>query len=145
MERDIFANLSPLDHRYYASNPELFRRPRRIPERERLRPLPAPGGGGPGQDLGTRGLCSEGIAEEIARACAEVSPEEVYTEEERTHHNMRALVNCIQRRVSTGARPFVHLTATSVDILDTANALRLREAGRRTGRSSPRGGPCSAS
>ncbi|MGQ9779697.1 MAG: lyase family protein [Bacillota bacterium] len=126
MERDVFANLSPLDHRYYAANPELFEElAEYLSEnayiRYQLRVEAALA-----RALARRGLCAPVIAEEIARACAEVTPEEVYKEEAVTHHNVRALVNCIQRRVGPGARPFVHLTATSVDILDTANALRLR-------------------
>lgn len=126
MERDVFANLSPLDHRYYAANPELFEElAEYLSEnayiRYQLRVEAALA-----RALARRGLCSPLIAEEIARACAEVTPEEVYEEEAVTQHNIRALVNCIQRRVGPGARPFVHLTATSVDIMDTANALRLR-------------------
>ena len=127
MERDIFANLSPLDHRYYASNPELFEELADYLSENALVHYELLVEAALVKTLARRGLCSAGIAEEIARACVEVSPEEVYEEEERTQHNIRALVNCIQRRASTGARPFVHLTATSVDIMDTANALRLRQ------------------
>ena len=126
LERDIFANLSPLDHRYYASNPELFDDLARYLSENAFVHYQLLVETALVRALAKRGLCSASIAEEVARACAEVSPEEVYAEEELTHHNVRALVNCIQRRVSPGARPFVHLTATSVDILDTANALRLR-------------------
>jgi adenylosuccinate lyase len=36
-------------------------------------------------------------------------------------------VNCIRRRVSPEARPFVHLFATSADIMDSAAALRYKE------------------
>ncbi len=80
--------------------------------------------------LSKRGICPVTAAEEVSRACAEITPEEVYAEEEKTKHNIRALVNCIQRRVSAAAKPFVHFTATSVDIMDTANALRFMEANR---------------
>src|SRR5581483_7731491 len=41
--------------------------------------------------------------------------------------NIRALVNCIRNKVSPAARPYVHLFATSADIMDTARALALRE------------------
>jgi len=77
--------------------------------------------------LSKRGLCSSAVADEVEQACRHVSVEEVYEEEQKTRHNIRALVNCIQRRVSESARPFVHFTATSVDIMDTANALRYRD------------------
>ena len=77
--------------------------------------------------LGRRGLCPSDVADEVERACNEITAEEVYAEEQITRHNIRALVNCIQRRVSESARPYVHFTATSVDIMDTANALRYRD------------------
>ncbi|MGE5599007.1 MAG: lyase family protein, partial [Bacteroidota bacterium] len=128
MERDVFANLSPLDHRYYAGNPDLFEELAEYLSENAFVRYQAMVEAALARALARRGLCQESIAEEIARACAEVSPEEVYREEERTQHNVRALVNCLQRRVGPGARPFVHLTATSVDILDTANAMRLRHA-----------------
>ena len=73
------------------------------------------------------GICPPEVADEVEGACRAVTAEEVYAEEQRTRHNIRALVNCIQRKVSEPARPFVHLTATSVDIMDTASALRYRD------------------
>ncbi|MGE5529085.1 MAG: lyase family protein [Patescibacteria group bacterium] len=132
MDRDVFANLSPLDHRYYASNPELFEELSANLSENAFVHYQLEVEAALVRALARRGLCSPSIAEEVGRACAEVSPEEVYREEELTRHNVRALVNCIQRRVSTGAQPFVHLTATSVDILDTANALRLKKAAENT-------------
>jgi adenylosuccinate lyase len=72
-------------------------------------------------------ICSEKVAEEVEKACESISTEEVYAEEEKTKHNIRALVNCIKRKVSDEAKPFVHLGATSNDIIDTANALRYKE------------------
>lgn len=78
--------------------------------------------------LERRGLCPAKIAEEIAATYGLVTPEEVYEEEGRVSHDIRALVNCMQRHVSDEAKPFVHLSATSFDISDTANALRYRDA-----------------
>src|SRR5271166_484517 len=75
-------------------------------------------------------LCSRRAAEEVARAAAEVTCDEVYEEERRIQHNIRALVNCIRRRVGPEARPFVHLFATSADVMDTARALCLKEVTR---------------
>jgi adenylosuccinate lyase len=82
------------------------------------------------QALHEAGICSEEIVREIQQACSLValSPEEVEKEEARVHHDVRAMVNCIQRRVSAEAKPFVHLCATSYDIVDTANAARFRDA-----------------
>ncbi|MCG8453091.1 MAG: adenylosuccinate lyase, partial [Spirochaetales bacterium] len=61
-----------------------------------------------------------------------VQPDDVAAEEEITRHNIRALVNVIQRHLPPELAPFVHLGATSVDILDTAMAMRIRDALRRT-------------
>ncbi len=75
-----------------------------------------------------RSMCSKAIMDEIHAAAKLVTVEEVAEEEGRTRHDVRALVNCLQSRVSDEARPFVHLSATSYDIVDTANALRYRAA-----------------
>jgi len=80
------------------------------------------------QTLAKRGVCSKEIADEISKAAEQVKAEEVYAEEDRIKHDIRALVNVIRRRVSEEAKPYVHATATSYDIVDTANALRYKEA-----------------
>lgn len=78
------------------------------------------------QDLN---FCSAEVVDEISEACSQVlqDPGAVDREEKRVRHDIRALVNCIQARVSPVARPFVHLAATSYDIVDTANAARFRD------------------
>ncbi|HET7713877.1 MAG TPA: hypothetical protein VFK94_06580 [Patescibacteria group bacterium] len=65
-------------------------------------------------------------SEEIITAALNVTLEEVAEEEERTRHQMRALVNVIRAHVSPKTKPFVHLGATSNDIVDTANAFRYK-------------------
>lgn len=80
------------------------------------------------KELSKNGLCSPQVAEEIARASETVTASEVYAEEARIKHDVRALANVIRDKVSDGAKPFVHLTATSYDIVDTANAIRYKEA-----------------
>jgi adenylosuccinate lyase len=82
------------------------------------------------QTLADRGLCSQEIAADVARACKAVTPAAVYDEERRIQHNIRALVNCIRDGVGPTAKPFVHLFATSADIMDTARALSLKEVTR---------------
>ena len=57
-----------------------------------------------------------------------MTAEEVYVEERKIKHDIRALANVIRNRVSDESKPFVHLTATSYDIVDTANALRFKDA-----------------
>lgn len=128
MERDIFENLSPLDHRYYASNEALFAELGAYFSENAYIRYELKVEAALARVLARRGLCSEAVAAEIAAACERVTPEEVYREEEITKHNIRALVNCVQRRVSDAAKPFVHFTTTSVDIMDSATALRFKEA-----------------
>jgi len=78
--------------------------------------------------LAKRGICSKETAEEIAGAADKVTAKEVYAEEDRIKHDIRALANVIRSRVSEEAKPYVHATATSYDIVDTANALRYKDA-----------------
>lgn len=58
---------------------------------------------------------------------AEAFTEEVYAEEGRIKHDIRALVNVLRRRMQSEYRCFVHVSATSYDIITTANAFRYRE------------------
>jgi adenylosuccinate lyase len=129
VQRRIFENLSPLDHRYYVANRELF---------DAL-------SGYLSEDATVTYIVRVETAlleahvdsffngdAELRRAAAAlpevVTPEDVYAEEERTQHNIRAAVNVLQRHLPERLRPFVHLGATSMDILDTATALRYRDA-----------------
>jgi adenylosuccinate lyase len=80
------------------------------------------------KQLAKQGICSKAVANEIAKACEKVTAEEVYEEESRIKHDIRALANCIRNSVSKEAKPYVHLAATSYDIVDTANALRMKDA-----------------
>ncbi|MFW5797481.1 MAG: lyase family protein [Spirochaetota bacterium] len=128
MQRNIFRNLSPLDHRYYLANRELFE--------------------GLSDYLSEDASVAYSVKVEAAllRAHVEtffdgdstlrpavdaleerISPQDVYEEEEHTRHNIRAIVNVVQRALPEALRPFVHLGATSMDILDTAAALRYRD------------------
>jgi adenylosuccinate lyase len=79
------------------------------------------------QTLSDYGFCSKEISEEVTAACAKVTAAEVYEEEARIQHNIRALVNSIRKRISEQARGYVHLFATSNDIMDSAAALRYKE------------------
>ncbi|OHB19202.1 MAG: hypothetical protein A2666_02865 [Parcubacteria group bacterium RIFCSPHIGHO2_01_FULL_47_10b] len=74
------------------------------------------------------GICDDPTAREIEVACQHITPQEVLFDEQRIHHDVRALVNCIRERVGDSAKPFVHLTATSADIKDTAYILLFRRA-----------------
>ncbi|TFG35228.1 MAG: adenylosuccinate lyase [Parcubacteria group bacterium] len=65
---------------------------------------------------------------EFMEAREQITAEEVYMEEDRIKHDIRALVNCIRRRMSDEGKPYIHMTATSFDISDTANAARFKKA-----------------
>ncbi|MFA5135217.1 MAG: lyase family protein [Patescibacteria group bacterium] len=81
-----------------------------------------------------RGMCSERVMGEVLKACRELKAAEVYLFEygkkgrvKGTKHDVRALIKSICNRISKLARPYVHAFATSYDIIDTANAARLRD------------------
>lgn len=57
-----------------------------------------------------------------------VKADDVYKQEEITHHQVKALVNLIQEQVPNQAKSFVHLGITSSDTQDTANVLRIGDA-----------------
>jgi len=75
-----------------------------------------------------RGILKAELCDEIVEAASKVKAEDVYEEEKRTKHDIRALVNVIRSGVSDEAKPFVHLSATSYDVVNTANALRYKDA-----------------
>ncbi len=78
--------------------------------------------------LSKQGICSPKIAAGVQRAALKVKAEEVYKEEGRIKHDVRALVNVLRSKVPNEAKPFIHFCATSYDIVDTASALRYKEA-----------------
>jgi adenylosuccinate lyase len=127
--RDIFDNLSPLDHRYWKANREIFDElSARLSEKAQIRYCARVEAALLRTHLELRGRDEPAIAAAVEAAAAAVDPAEVYEEEETTRHNIRALVNVFQRKLPPEARNLVHLGATSVDILDTAKALALRDA-----------------
>lgn len=130
--RDIFANLSPLDHRYYLSNRELFDRlSNYLSERAMVCYCARVEAALLGAHIAERGMDGTRYRRLLDELPDRIDPDEVYAEEEQTRHNIRALVNVIVRGLPEELRSLTHLGATSVDILDTANALRIRDAVRR--------------
>ncbi len=129
--RDIFDNLSPLDHRYWKSNRELFDAlSARLSEKAQLRYAARAEAALVATHLEMRGRAEPDLVAAAEAAAAAVDPDEVYAEEETTKHNVRALVNVFQRKLPEGLRPLAHLGATSVDVLDTAKAMAYRDAAR---------------
>jgi adenylosuccinate lyase len=122
-----FDAASPLDARYYLAETDFFQRLHPyVSEAAQVKYL-ARVEAALAETLAAHGVCSAAVAKEISQAAAVITPEEVYEEERRIQHNIRALVNCIRKKISPAARPFVHLFATSADIMDSARALCLRE------------------
>ena len=129
--QDRFRFISPLDHRYWLANRDLFEaladylgeaagvryavQVELALLTELLRRLP--------------GMTLDGNLELRIQAAAErVTAVAVAAEERVTDHNVRAMVNVLQRELPAEVRHLVHLGATSYDITDTASALRYRDA-----------------
>lgn len=127
--RDIFANLSPLDNRYWLSNEEPFEAlSERISERAMVRTCAIVEAALVAAHLGRRGGADDASLAALDAAARGLDPEAVAREEERTRHNIRALVNVLQRSLPPELAPLVHLGATSADILDTARSLAIRSS-----------------
>ncbi len=127
MKRDIFKNISPLDHRYSLNEEEFLNFSEYFSEEAVIRyqaviELALIKG------FAKIGICTQDMVKEMEDAIEKLTPEEVYKEEKRTRHNTRALVNCIRRNVQNKTKPYIHLGVTSYDIIDTARALRYKEA-----------------
>ena len=123
---DRFDLFSPLDYRYLS--PAMMRRAEiyfsenaRVYYQARVEAALV-------KALAAQGICSRKVAREVEKAAEKVKAYEVYKEEARIKHDVRALVNVMRSKVSKEAKPFIHFSATSYDIVDTASALRYKEA-----------------
>ncbi|MFH1590803.1 MAG: lyase family protein [archaeon] len=124
---DVYDFINPTDFRYYAQSED---------HRKALGPYLSENGmvrymarveAALTQALAKAGVCSKKAADEVTAAAEKVTAEEVYKEEARIRHNVRALANTIRDKVSDSAKPYVHLTATSHDIICTADSARYRD------------------
>ncbi|MCL2067606.1 MAG: lyase family protein [Treponema sp.] len=124
--RSIFHCISPIDHRYSVSEKAVF---------ESLVPWISEEASISAcvkaeialiiAHLTVRGRLTPEIKAKLEKAVAGVDPAEVYADEEKTHHNIRSLVNVLMRKIPSEFTPLVHLGATSVDILDTGLSYRM--------------------
>jgi len=124
---NIFDTISPLDFRYYGRNEKIFQKLQPYLSENAMIKYMVKVEVALTNILSEKGICSKKIADEIEKAGKKVTAEEVYVEEDKLKHNVRALVNCIRNKVSDEAKPFIHFTATSHDIMATADALRIKE------------------
>lgn len=126
--RNIFENISCIDHRYSLSEAEVFNGlSKYISEEASIRSCAKCEAALVKSHLKLRGKLTDEIAQSLDKVASEIDPAEVYAEEEKTKHNIRALVNVMKTKVSVEIGPLVHLGATSVDILDTALSCRMRD------------------
>lgn len=126
--RNIFENISCIDHRYSLSEAEVFNGlSKYISEEASIRSCAKCEAALVKSHLKLRGKLTDEIAQSLDKVASEIDPAEVYEEEEKTKHNIRALVNVMKTKVSAEIGPLVHLGATSVDILDTALSCRMRD------------------
>ena len=125
---DRFDAISPLDFRFYGGDKALYAELHPWLSEDATIQHKAEVEGHLALALADCGAIEMAVAERIAEACREVDANAVAIEEEKTRHDIRALVNVICTRLSPEDARFVHLGATSYDIVDTANALRYRRA-----------------
>ncbi|MDR0583310.1 MAG: adenylosuccinate lyase [Treponema sp.] len=124
--RNIFRSISPIDHRYSISEKDVFEA--LVPwlsEEASVTACVKAEIALVGAHLAVRGRLDAAAKAALEKAAGQVLPEEVYAEEEKTRHNIRALVNVLKRKVPAEFAPLVHLGATSADILDTALSWRM--------------------
>lgn len=119
--------VNPLDYRYYGADEEFFNRLFPYVSQEAYVRYLLKVETTLVRMLSRWGICTPQDVTEVEKACENITAEEVLEEDQRVHHDVRALVNCIRRRVSPKARQCIHLFATSADITDTSNALRFKE------------------
>ncbi len=122
-----FDFLSPLDTRYYGTDPAFFDALHPYLSEEAILVYQMKVEQALVAQLEASGIAPAGASALVAEAVKEVTPEEIYAEEQRIGHNIRALVNCIRQRLPERVQGCVHLFATSNDIMDTARAVALKD------------------
>lgn len=126
--RNIFENLSCLDHRYSLSEKEVFNKlSQYISEEASVRSCAKAEAALVKAHLSVRGQLTPEIEKKLDDVATNIDPQEVYEEEEKTQHFIRALVNVLKTKVDADIAPLIHLGATSVDVLDTALSMRMRD------------------
>ena len=92
--RTIFKNISPIDHRYSLSEAVAFDGlSKYISEEADVRSCAKAEVALIKAHLTVRGQLTDDMAKKLDDVAASVDPEAVYKEEEKTKHNIRALVN----------------------------------------------------
>ncbi len=121
LTRDVYESISPADYRYWDSDVAKY-----LSENAFTRYL---------LDvelalvtvLYRRGMAPPSAVLEVKIAAQKITTHQMYQEENRIKHDIRALVNLIRNRLTKKNKPFVHTPATSFDIRDTATSMRFRD------------------
>lgn len=116
-----FSSLDPLDGRYYDPLVAQY-----LSEESRIA-YQAYVEAALAQTLADFKICSRKVANEIEASARTIKAKDVYKEEQTTKHDIKAVVNCIKKKLSPAAQPYVHFGATSYDIVATAAALQMRD------------------
>jgi adenylosuccinate lyase len=124
--KNLFENISPFDYRYYGRSKAKEVLVKYLSE-EAYAGYRAKVEAALAQALADKGVCSREIADEISKACETITADEIYKEEDRIKHDIRGLANSIRAKVSDKAKPYVHFSSTSYDIVDPANMIRYKE------------------
>jgi adenylosuccinate lyase len=124
---DIFNSVSPLDYRYYLADENLFKELNPYVSHEAQVAYQLRVEGALVKAMANLGICSPEIANEVDEAIKCITPEEIFSEDKKIEHDIRALVRCIKDKISKDAEPYIHLFVTSADIVDTGNACRYRD------------------
>ncbi len=127
MEFNLFDAISPIDFRYFGGDEKLKKQAEKFLTETAMKKYMAKVEAILVKKLAEEKVIEKEIAEEIEKACNNLSLQKIFEEDKKTMHERRALVNAIRDKVSIKAKPFVHFTLTSNDVLDTANALRYKE------------------
>ena len=125
---DLFDCVSPLDYRYYGRKKKLVKELSEYFSENAKVSYQAMVEAEYAKVLASKKVIPRKAADSIVSAALRIRPEEVYREEDKIRHDVRALVNCIRDRLPDKDKPYVHLGLTSYDVVDTANALRFKDA-----------------
>ena len=126
--RNIFFNISPLDHRYSLSEEQLFNTlSSYVSEQAAIVSCAQAEIALVKAHLAVRSVLDKKTEHMLDEAVQNIDCSRVYEEEKKTKHSMRALVNVLKTMFPENIASFVHLGTTSVDILDTALAMRMRD------------------
>ncbi|MDA1197152.1 MAG: lyase family protein [Nanoarchaeota archaeon] len=124
---NLFDTISPLDFRYYGRNEKVKKKLRPYLSEQAFVKYLAKVESALTKTLSEMNICSKEVAAEVEQASKQITAQEVYEEEDRIKHNIRALANAIRNRVSDKAKPYVHFTTTSHDIICSADAARCKD------------------